>query len=411
MSTLSLPGSQRPPITTIEEGVQYEIDNKNDLPLTLVDNLGHGGTATVEKVQDQQTGTVFARKSFKFQGNRVEALRIFKNEVHVINRLAPHHHIVRVFATYIAKREVGLLITPVANGGSLDDLLQTVREDGLTVEESRLLSSSFSCLLSGLRFIHERRIRHKDIKPHNILVHDGSFLYTDFGGSLDYSEFTRSTTTGLPTSITKRYAAPEIHNSSPRSSATDIFSLGCVFFEILSALGFCPSTETLTPYGFYHKHMRHALTTSLSDESSIIGTLVMVKESTLSMLMSSPKQRPSAERLVRQHLTDPTTFCARCKIILLPIMLCTPVIEHSDTQHDGDESNNKKELTCPVCHVVCQSPSDYKYAILHFPWALPDVYHLGDIDYATRSHLYVIFLAVNGMATASIPETTSTATD
>jgi serine/threonine protein kinase len=45
--------------------------------------------------------------------------------------------------------------------------------------------------------MHEQTIRHKDIKPQNILIHRGSAIYTDFGISLDFAQ-QDSTTTGHP---------------------------------------------------------------------------------------------------------------------------------------------------------------------------------------------------------------------
>ena len=61
-----------------------------------------------------------------------------------------------------------------------------------------ILQRAIGCLASGLAFMHEQTIRHKDIKPQNILIHGGSVLYTDFGISLDFGQQGNSTTTGNP---------------------------------------------------------------------------------------------------------------------------------------------------------------------------------------------------------------------
>ncbi|KAJ4357599.1 uncharacterized protein N0V89_002175 [Didymosphaeria variabile] len=54
--------------------------------------------------------------------------------------------------------------------------------------------------------------------------------------SLDFSDSSTSTTTGPPEHVTRRYSAPEAFDHEPRNRLTDIWSLGCVLFEILGRL-------------------------------------------------------------------------------------------------------------------------------------------------------------------------------
>jgi serine/threonine protein kinase len=84
-------------------------------------------------------------------------------------------------------------------------------------------------------YLHENRIRHKDIKPQNVLVKGYQVFLTDFGISLDWSELNQSTTSG-PAIRTLHYCAPEVADFMPRNSLSDVWSLGCVFLEIWTAL-------------------------------------------------------------------------------------------------------------------------------------------------------------------------------
>ena len=61
-------------------------------------------------------------------------------------------------------------------------------------------------------------------------------MYTDFGSSYDFGDAGRSTTTGYPQGMTRRYCAPEVIECGSRNSKSDVFSLGCVFIEIYLAL-------------------------------------------------------------------------------------------------------------------------------------------------------------------------------
>jgi serine/threonine protein kinase len=93
------------------------------------------------------------------------------------------------------------------------------------------------CLIQAIDYLHEMRIKHKDLKPANILVKDGQVIITDFGIAKDLidEDTTRSLKMnglqGTPT-----YMAPEISAGTHRRRAVDIFALGCVFLEIATIL-------------------------------------------------------------------------------------------------------------------------------------------------------------------------------
>jgi serine/threonine protein kinase len=83
--------------------------------------------------------------------------------------------------------------------------------------------------------IHQQGVRHKDIKSRNILLKDGNVLYADFGPSKIFeSELTSLTTGTVNSGNTPMYSAPEVMAHQKRSRSADIFSLGCVFTEILT---------------------------------------------------------------------------------------------------------------------------------------------------------------------------------
>jgi serine/threonine protein kinase len=99
--------------------------------------------------------------------------------------------------------------------------------------ESSLVRAFFGCLAVAVRFLHENLVRHKDIKPQNVLVYKGTILLTDFGISRDWTKADRETTTGQ-TPMTPKYCAPEVADWCPRNSSSDIWSLGCIFLEMFT---------------------------------------------------------------------------------------------------------------------------------------------------------------------------------
>ncbi|KAF2035712.1 kinase-like protein, partial [Setomelanomma holmii] len=151
-------------------------------------------------------------------------------ELQILQRIS-HHHCIELVASYTDPRFFGLLMSPVA-----DCNLSIFYKDVLGSEENKtILRRFFGCLAHALSFLHQSKIRHRDIKPENILVKGSEVYLADFGISLDWENLTRSTTTA-DSAKTWTYCAPEVANQQKRNSSSDIWSLGCVFLEMLTTL-------------------------------------------------------------------------------------------------------------------------------------------------------------------------------
>lgn len=100
----------------------------------------------------------------------------------------------------------------------------------------------FGCLASGLAYLHSNKIRHKDIKPTNILVRYGCVFLSDFGVSKFIAPEADTQSEGPPGRLTYKYAAPEVIAQDSRGRQADVFSLGCVFAEMLVV--FCGQTRS-----------------------------------------------------------------------------------------------------------------------------------------------------------------------
>lgn len=98
------------------------------------------------------------------------------------------------------------------------------------------LHTYFGCLAQAVAYLHRSsvRIRHKDIKPENVVIdHFGMPILTDFGLSTHFETGHHS---DGPTGKTLKYADPEAMNEVTRDERSDIFSLGCVFLEMATVI-------------------------------------------------------------------------------------------------------------------------------------------------------------------------------
>jgi serine/threonine protein kinase len=222
----------------IVEGEHKDLSSGAILPFQYVDKLGSGASAVVDVVEDKSKNKRFAHKFFHPYLSRDRHFKeTFKNEIDIIKRLHSHPHIIQIYWSYTRGRELGILLTPVASDKDLGAYLLDIHDTGTSIatEKITVLLRAFGCLSSGLAFIHRHTIRHKDIKPQNILIHEGRVIFTDFGIALD-ANGQSTTTTGMSEAFTRRYCAPEVANNQPRNRKSDVFSLGCVFLEILAVV-------------------------------------------------------------------------------------------------------------------------------------------------------------------------------
>ncbi|KAI4700371.1 hypothetical protein J4E89_011013 [Alternaria sp. Ai002NY15] len=300
---------------------------KDELQYQHVRMLGHGGSASVELVVDVSTNSFFARKIIRnvYSRNIEEAKRKLLNEIRIMRRLESHDHIVGVHSTRIEGRELTMILDPAADGGDLADYLQNYRDQGFHLlggdvskenkRQNRVLSRAFGCLASALDFIHHQTVRHKDIKPQNILIHKGKVMYTDFGLSYDFGDIGRSTTTGNPQGITRRYCAPEVAEWGRRNTKSDIFSLGCVFIEIVLALANDASYDQTYERNFQEVVRSFPGGLPLPSAEFGDGLVWEITDAINEMMRADSTSRPSASRVTHMIFdNDPILplYCPEC---------------------------------------------------------------------------------------------------
>ena len=188
--------------------------------------LGRGSSAVVDEVKMKGCKVTFARKRIPSytQNQKRNILR----EVIIMARLK-HPHIIRLVASYQQMNSINFLIRPVADC----NLLQYMSGQPSGLDCRSGMQRWFSCLASGLQYLHNSGVRHRDIRPANMLLRDDRILYTDFGSSNMIPDDDSSESES--TDFTERYAAPEVFRGR-RGRAADVFALGCVYIEMVAFL-------------------------------------------------------------------------------------------------------------------------------------------------------------------------------
>jgi serine/threonine-protein kinase len=149
----------------------------------------------------------------------------FQREVRVAAE-ARHPHLVPILESGRANG-VEFIVVDFVEGGTLADLL-----DGGTRLPLEQVVTVGTQLAGALDALHHRDLVHRDIKPSNIMLpRDGDAALTDFGlaSGRAYTVLTR------PGQVlgTLDYIAPELIAGKPATSASDIYSLSCVLYEMV----------------------------------------------------------------------------------------------------------------------------------------------------------------------------------
>jgi non-specific serine/threonine protein kinase/serine/threonine-protein kinase len=158
-----------------------------------------------------------------------EAIRKrFRNEMQILADLN-HPHIARLLDGGQTAEHVPYLVMEYVEGRPIDLFCD---ESSLSIEERLKL---FMRVCAGVQYAHQHLVIHRDIKPGNILVTtEGEPKLVDFGiAKLLDRESSDATATAMPF-MTAGYASPEQVRGVPVSTATDIYSLGVVLYELLT---------------------------------------------------------------------------------------------------------------------------------------------------------------------------------
>lgn len=196
---------------------------------TLMRKIGAGGMSTVYLAQERHPSRQVAVKVLDPQVAVRLGRERFLREIDFVSKLT-HPHIVPIFA---AGDAAGLLfyVMPYVEGESLSERVRRVGALPLTTA-LRIARE----VAGALEYAHRHNVLHRDIKPDNILLHDGYALVTDFGvaKAIRAAGDSAITETGL-TLGTVAYMGPEqATGREDVDGRADVYSLGCVLYEMLT---------------------------------------------------------------------------------------------------------------------------------------------------------------------------------
>ena len=225
----------------------------------LLGSIGHGGMAEVQRAYDEQLDREVAVKILhaRYADDRSFLLR-FRREAQSAASLN-HPNIVGVYDAGDADGRP-FIVMELVRGRSLRDLTRSER-----ITASRAVEIVGDAALA-LDYAHEHGLIHRDIKPGNILIaHEGEVKVTDFGIARAVNAETITETAAV--FGTAAYVSPEQAQGETVDRRTDVYSLGCVLYELLAGQ---QPFHADSPVALAYQHVSAVPTppSHLSDEST-----------------------------------------------------------------------------------------------------------------------------------------------
>nr|DBA23563.1 TPA: hypothetical protein GDO54_014467 [Pyxicephalus adspersus] len=244
--------------------------------------LGKGGFAKCYEMTDLTTNKIYAAKIIPHSRVSKPHQRDKIDKEIELHRTLNHRHVVQFYHYFEDKENIYILLE-YCSRRSMAHILKTRKV--LTDPEVRYYLKQ---IVSGLKYLHEQEILHRDLKLGNFFINENMELKVgDFGlaARLEPMEQRRRTICGTP-----NYLSPEVLNKQGHGCESDIWALGCVMYTMMLGR---PPFETTNLKETYRciREAKYSLPSSLMSSA---------KHLIASMLSRNPADRPSLDEII-QH--------------------------------------------------------------------------------------------------------------
>ncbi|EFL36637.1 serine/threonine protein kinase [Streptomyces viridochromogenes DSM 40736] len=247
--------------------------------------IGRGGMGEVWRAYDQMLARAVAVKLLLPQDTDATAASRFRLEAQTAGRLN-HPNLVGVLDFGEHDNRL-FLVMELVDGDSLSGVLAV--SGALTAERVAALAAQAA---AGLAAAHEQGIVHRDVKPANLLLDaHGTLKIGDFGIARFLDDPGAALTATGQIVGTGLYLAPERALGKPASPASDMYSLGCVLYQLLSGR---PPFQADTAVALLHQHLDNAPVPPR--ELGVTGLPPAFESYLLALLAKQPEDRPTAQQ-------------------------------------------------------------------------------------------------------------------
>ena len=196
----------------------------------IINQIGTGAFSKVFKVRRKIDNEIYALKEVNLSSLSDKERENAFTEIKILSSIDNPHVIAYKDSFYEKEKNTIYLIMEYAAYGDLDYQIMNRIKNRVYFNEKEIWDI-IEQIVIGLNALHEKQILHRDLKAANIFICDKYFTSLKIGDlnvSKCLNTFTmKNTQTGTP-----YYASPEVWNNRPYDYKSDIWSLGCLFYEL-----------------------------------------------------------------------------------------------------------------------------------------------------------------------------------
>ena len=192
--------------------------------------LGKGSFGNVYLVTRKKDKKIYALKTVILEKLNKKEQENSVNEVRILASIK-HPNVIGYKEAFWNDKESSLnIVMEYADDGDLQTKIQRMKKEGGMFNESLIWSYSIQ-MIEGLKALHDKKIMHRDLKSANIFLvkENHQCKLGDMNVSKVVKDKVLLTQTGTP-----YYASPEVWNDMPYSYKSDLWSIGCVIYELCS---------------------------------------------------------------------------------------------------------------------------------------------------------------------------------
>nr|CCA14225.1 protein kinase putative [Albugo laibachii Nc14] len=196
--------------------------------LHIIRQIGKGTHGNIMLAKRKEDGAIVAIKRIQTADFSEQGKKQADNEVVLLKSLY-HVNIVRFYDHFMLGDELNIVME-YSDGGNLRQLIKLRARDEMGPFPETVIMSWFAQLVLAVAYIHGKNVLHRDLKAQNVfLTRKNVIKLGDFGISKALSDdVTANTACGTPESM-----SPEICRSEPYGKKSDVWSLGCILYELI----------------------------------------------------------------------------------------------------------------------------------------------------------------------------------
>lgn len=254
----------------------------------VIKELGQGGFGRALLVQSVENGAMRVAKEIDLTNRSREMKQNALHEAEILQTLK-HTNIIR-YRNFTKTPKKIFILMEYADGGDLDQLIKYHDKIKKRFSEDEILDI-FVQICLGLKYLHDRKILHRDLKPQNVfLTKEHIVKLGDFGISktLEHTNDVAKTMAGTPI-----FCSPEICMGKAYNSKSDMWSLGCILYELLTL-----------HHAYSGKNMSEIAMKIITKSPSPmpIQYSTEIRQLVVRLLDKNPSKRPSINGIFKENL-------------------------------------------------------------------------------------------------------------